>query len=200
MDKKIIFSLLGSVLVAFTFIFFVPIFYAAVIMKSFYAVIIFFVPAIITATLGITFARLGKNHRRRLPIFESALAMLAIYPLIAAIGLIPFLVTGWLFPFDAILETVSDLTSAGLSLLSPNAPYILKIWQSLLMWFGSLIFLVMLVTIMPEVSGCFGLSMSLQGGQLFSPLFGQMNTMSQRMIKIYSGLTLASFCCSSCRD
>ena len=193
MDKKIIFSLLGSVLVAFTFIFFVPIFYAAVIMKSFYAVIIFFVPAIITATLGITFARLGKNHRRRLPIFESALAMLAIYPLIAAIGLIPFLVTGWLFPFDAILETVSDLTSAGLSLLSPNAPYILKIWQSLLMWFGSLIFLVMLVTIMPEVSGCFGLSMSLQGGQLFSPLFGQMNTMSQRMIKIYSGLTLASF-------
>ena len=193
MDKKIIFSLLGSVLVAFTFIFFVPIFYAAVIMKSFYAVTIFFVPAIITATLGITFARLGKNHRRRLPIFESALAMLAIYPLIAAIGLIPFLVTGWLFPFDAILETVSDLTSAGLSLLSPNAPYILKIWQSLLMWFGSLIFLVMLVTIMPEVSGCFGLSMSLQGGQLFSPLFGQMNTMSQRMIKIYSGLTLASF-------
>ena len=193
MDKKIISSLIGSVLVAFTFIFFVPIFYAAVIMQSFYAVTIFFVPAIITATLGVTLVRLGKNHRRRLPIFESALSMLIIYPLVAAIGLMPFVLTGWLFPYNAILETISDLTSAGLSLLSPNAPYLLKIWQSLLMWFGSLIFLVMLVTIMPEVGGCFGLSMSLQGGQLFSPLFGQMNTMSQRMIKIYGGLTLLSF-------
>lgn len=193
MEKKIIASLIGSVLVAFTFIFIVPIFYAAVIMKSFYAVTIFSFPAIITATLGTILARLGKNHRRRLPIFESALSLLIIYPLIAAIGLIPFLWTGWLFPYDAVLETISDLTSAGLSLLSPNAPYILKIWQSLLMWFGSLLFLVILVTIMPEVSGCFGLSMSLQGGQLFSPLFGQMNAMSQRMIKVYVGLTFLSF-------
>ena len=193
MDKKIIFSLIGSVLVAFTFIFIVPILYAAIIMKSLYAVTVFVVPAILTAVLGVTLARFGKNHRRRLPIFESALSMLMIYPIVAAIGMIPFLSTGWLFPFDAMLETISDVTSAGLSLLSGNAPYILRIWQSLLMWFGSLIFLVMLVTIMPEVSGCFGLSMSLQGGRLFSPLFGQMNAISQQMIKVYCGLTLLSF-------
>ncbi len=61
------------------------------------------------------------------------------------------------------------------------------------MWVGSLIFLVMLVTLMPEVGGSFGLTMTLQGGQLFSPLFGQMNAMAQRMIKIYTGLTLFSF-------
>ena len=193
MDTKIIFSLLGSVLVAFSFIFVIPILYAAVAMQSFYAVTIFSVPAIFTMGLGVTLARLGKNHRRRLPIFESAISMLIVYPLIAAIGMLPFQMTGWLFPFDAILETVSDVTSAGLSLLSPNAPYILRIWQSLLMWFGSLLFLVILVTLMPEVSGCFGLSMTLQGGQLFSPLFGQMNTMSQKMIRVYVVLTFLSF-------
>ena len=193
MDKKIIASLIGSVLVAFTFMFVIPILYAAIAMRSLYAVIIFVVPAIITAVLGVTFSRYGKDHRRRLPIFESAISMLIVYPIVAAIGLIPFVWTGWLFPFDAILETISDVTSAGLSLLSKNAPYILRIWQSLLMWFGSLIFLVMLVTIMPEVSGCFGLSMSLQGGRLFSPLFGQMNAISKQMIKVYCGLTLLSF-------
>ena len=193
MDKKIISSLIGSVLIAFTFMFAIPIFYAAVVMQSFYAITVFTVPTIISAVLGISLARYGKNHRRRLPIFSAAFSMLVIYPIIAAIGMIPFVWTGWLFPYDAILETISDVTSAGLSLLSNNAPYILRIWQSQLMWFGSLIFLVMLVTIMPEVGGCFGLSMSLQGGQLFSPLFGQMNTMSQRMIKIYGGITFASF-------
>ncbi len=193
MDKKIISSLLGSVLVAFVFVFPVPILYAAIEMQSFYAVTVFSIPAIFTAILGVTLARYGKNHRRRLPIFSAALSMFIIYPLIAAIGMMPFLLTGWLFPFDAMLETISDVTSAGLSLLSPNAPYILRIWQSLLMWFGSLIFLVMLVTLMPEVGGCFGLTITLQGGQLFSPLFGQMNTMSQRMIKTYTGLTLISF-------
>ena len=193
MDKKIISSLIGNVLVSFTFMFVIPILYAAIVMRSFYAFTVFLVPAIITATLGVTLVRYGKGHRRRLPIFESALSMLIVYPLVSAIGMIPFLWTGWLFPFDAILETISDVTSAGLSLLSVNAPYILRIWQSLLMWFGSLIFLVMLVTIMPEVSGCFGLSMSLQGGRLFSPLFGQMNAISQQMIKVYCGLTLLSF-------
>ena len=193
MDKKIICAILGNILIAFTITFAIPIFYAAVISPSLYYVTIFSVTAILAATLGVTLNRLGKNHRRRLPIFESALALMSIYPLIALIGAIPFIVTGETFIVDAILETVSDVTSAGLSLMPNDAPYIFRIWQSVLMWFGSLIFLTTLVTLMPEVGGCFGLSMSLQGGQLFSPLFGQMNSMSQRMIKVYGGLTLLSF-------
>ena len=193
MDRKIIFALLGNVLIAFTLMFAIPIFYAAVIEKSFYHVIIFSATAIVTAIFGVTLNRLSVNHRRRLPIFESAAALILIYPSIALIGMLPFVLTGELFIIDAFLETVSDVTSAGLSLMQSDAPYIFKIWQSVLMWFGSLIFLTTLVTLMPEVGGCFGLSLSLQGGQLFSPLFGQMNSMSQRMIKVYGGLTLISF-------
>ena len=193
MDRKIIFAILGNVLMAFTIMFAIPIFYAAVISQSLYHVTIFSLTAIIAATSGIILNRLGVNHRRRLPIFETAAALMLIYPSIALIGMIPFLLTGELFIFDAILETVSDATSAGLSLMSSDAPYIFRIWQSVLMWFGSLIFLTTLVTLMPEVGGCFGLSMSLQGGQLFSPLFGQMNSMTQRVIKVYGGLTLLSF-------
>ena len=193
MDKKIIFALLGNVLIAFTLMFAVPIFYAAVITQSLYHVTIFSATALVTAIFGVTLNRLSVNHRRRLPIFETALALILIYPSIAIMGMLPFVFTGELFIIDAILETVSDVTSAGLSLMSNDAPYIFRIWQSVLMWFGSLIFLTTLVTLMPEVGGCFGLSMSLQGGQLFSPLFGQMNSMTQRMIKVYGGLTLISF-------
>lgn len=193
MDKKIICSLLGNILVAFTFTFAIPIIYAVTTSFSIHALLVFSLTGIFTGILGVTLARYGRNHKRRLPIFTSALVLLLSYPLIALIAMIPFLWSGWLFPFDAILETFSDVTSAGVSLLSPNAPYILRLWQSVLMWFGSLIFLIMLVTLMPDVGGSFGLSMSLQGGQLFSPLFGQMNTMAQRMIKVYGGLTILSF-------
>ena len=193
MDKKIIASLLGSVLLSFTLVYSLPILYAIFIMQSFIAVAIFSAPALLTAAISMALYSYGRGHRRRLPITESALSMLLVYPVVAVFGMLPFIVTGYLSPIDAFLETVSDVTSAGLGLMPDDAPYILRIWQSNLMWFGALIFLVMLVTLMPEIGGSFGLSMTLQGGQLFSPLFGQMNAMAQRMIKTYTGLTLVSF-------
>ena len=61
------------------------------------------------------------------------------------------------------------------------------------MWLGSLLFLIMLVSVLPEVSGCFGISLSLQGGHGFSAIIGQMNSMSWRVIKVYVALTAISF-------
>lgn len=192
MDKKIIFVMLGNALLGFALLFVLPVIYAAGFMRSVFVAIFFGAPGILAAACGLLFARLGRKHRRRLPLVESALAIILIYPLLAVFGAIPFWLAGWLPPIDAFLETVSDLTSAGISLLPERAPYILRIWQSALMWFGSLIFLIMLVTVLPEVSGCFGMTLSLHGGQNFSPIFGQMFTMAQRVLKVYAALTLLS--------
>ena len=192
MDKKIIFSLLSNVLIAFSATFVVPIFYAAVFAKNFNYAIFFLVVGILVLAVERILKKLGSGHRRRLPIFSASISMLLIYPLIAAFGFLPFVYFGILPPIDAALETISDLTSAGISLLPQTSPYIFIIWQSVLMWFGSLIFLVMLVTVMPEVSGCFGMTLSLHGGQNFSPIFGQMLVMAQRMIKVYTTLTIFS--------
>lgn len=143
---------------------------------------------------GLLFQKFGVGRFQRAPVAESATAILLMYPLIAVFGCLPFVLTGWLPPLDALLETVSDLTSAGLSILPSDAPYLLRLWQSSLMWLGSLLFLIMLVTVLPEVSGCFGISLSLQGGQGFSSVIGQMNQMSVRVIKVYTTLTAISFC------
>lgn len=192
MDKKIIFHLLGNALAVFAIIFILPITYAATVMQNFLTTIFFVLLGIFAGVVGIIFSYIGRNHRRRLPVAESALAMLLIYPVLAIIGVIPFLFTESLSPLNAALDTVSNLTSAGISLLPGTAPYILRLWQSVLMWFGSLIFLILLVTVMPEVSGCFGVSMSLQEGQSFSPLFGQMLEQSKKILKVYSLLTIIS--------
>jgi len=193
MDKKIIFSLFGNMLVSFSAIFFLPIIYCLIEMKSLRIAIFFLVLGIFVAAVGIIFGRLGKKHKRRLPIAESSTTLILTYPVLAIFGAVPFLFSGWLMPVDAVLETISDLTSAGISILPQNAPYILRLWQSLLMWFGSMIFLIWLVTLMPEVSGCFGLDLSLHGGQIFSPMFGQMFLMAKKIGRVYATLTGISF-------
>ncbi len=193
MDIKIIFNLHGNVLIAFSIIFFVPVFYAVEVMHEPDTAKIFLLTGFLTAFVGAFFVFSGKNHRRRLPAVEAALSMIFIYPLLSAIGLVPILFFDKINLIDAALDTVSNFTSSGISILPIDSPYILKLWQSLEMWFGALIFLVLTVTVMPEVGGCFGLSLSLTQGQSFSPMFGQMNNMAKRVIKIYCGMTLLSF-------
>ena len=192
MDKKIIFYLLGNSLSSFSIMFAFPAIYAATITKDFLSAAFFLATGIAAGLTGTLLIFLGKNHKRKLPVADSALAMILIYPTLALFGMLPFLFYQSLTPFDMILDTVSNLTSAGISLLSGTAPYVLRLWQSVLMWFGSLIFLILLVTVMPEVGGCFGINMSLQEGQNFSPHFGQMLDMSKKILKVYSFLTLLS--------
>ena len=170
-----------------------PIAYSLIEFRDFKSVVVFAAIGIFSIVTGIIFQRFGTGRFQRAPIAESAAAILIMYPLLAVFGSLPFILTGWLSILDALLETVGNLTSAGLSILSSDAPYILRIWQSSLMWLGSLLFLIMLVTVLPEVSGCFGISLSLQGGQNFSAIIGQMNLMSVRIIKVYSTLTAVSF-------
>lgn len=163
--------------------------FGAVNTTAFFAAI-----GIVSICAGLVFQRFGVGRFQRAPVAESAAAILLMYPLLALFACLPFVLTGWLSPLDALLETVSDLTSAGLSILPNDAPYLLRLWQSELMWLGSLLFLIMLVTVLPEVSGCFGISLSLQGGQGFSAIIGQMNLMGLRVIKVYATLTAVSFC------
>ena len=170
-----------------------PIAYAFLQFDALDAGISFAIPGLVAVGAGIILTRFGVGRFQRAPLAESAAAILLMYPIIAAFGCLPFILSGWLSPVDALLETVGDLTSAGLSLLPQNAPYILRLWQAALMWLGSLLFLIMLVTVLPEVSGCFGISLSLQGGHGFSSVIGQMNLMSLRVIKVYAALTAISF-------
>ncbi len=178
---------------AFSIMFFPPVFYAVFEMRSLPAIFSFSITGIFALVFGMIFLYLGRNHRKKLPVTESAFSILTIYPIVAIFGAIPFILSGRFSVTNSFLETVSNFTSAGLSLIPANAPYIFRIWQSLQMWYGSLIFLVMLVTILPEVGGNFGIALSLRRGQNFSPMFGQMREFAGRMVKIYAGLTGAGF-------
>ena len=191
-DIKILCYLLGRAVSAMAIAYLVPIFYALstgeIKVAAFFAALSFS-----SEILSIIFLYKGKLERQRIKISESAATIILVWPLLTLTGAIPFTATYWLSPSEAILETVSDLTSAGISLLPSNIHFALQLWQAVLMWLGSLIFLNILVTILPEVSGCFGLELSLSQGQIFSPMVGQMKYMARKILKIYSLLTALSF-------
>lgn len=169
-----------------------PIAYALIESQEPDSAVVFALTGIVSVLMGIFFFQLGIGRFQRAPIAASAAAILIMYPITAFFGCLPFVLTGCLMPLDALLETVGDLTSAGLSILPSNVPYPLILWQSSLMWLGSFLFLIMLVTVLPEVSGCFGINLSLPGGQGFSAVIGQMNLMSVRVMKVYVTLTAVS--------
>ena len=193
MNFRMILRIQSQALLTFSVTLLLPIAYTIIEFNDLEDSIAFAIPGLISVGAGIIFARFGVGRFQRAPLAESATAILLMYPIIAVFGCLPFILSGWLAPVDAFLETVGNLTSAGLSLLPHNAPYILRLWQAALMWLGSLLFLIMLVTVLPEVSGCFGISLSLQGGHGFSSVIGQMNLMSLRVIKVYAALTAISF-------
>ena len=193
MNFKMILRIQSQALLTFAATTILPILYGLYEFHMLYALVFFGTIGASALGVGIIFSRFGIGRFRRAPLAESASAVLIMYPLLAVFGALPFLLMGWLSPIDALLEAVGDLTAAGLSILPSDAPYVLRLWQSSLMWLGSLLFLIMLVTVLPEVSGCFGISLSLQGGQGFSAVIGQMNLMSLRVIKVYFVLTAVSF-------
>ncbi len=192
MNFRMILRIQSQALLTFAAANLLPVVYAIIEFNALDTTIFFATIGIFSIVTGIIFQRLGTGRFQRAPVAESAAAILLMYPLLALFGCLPFMLTGWLSPLDALLETVGDLTSAGLSLLPENAPYLLMLWQSEMMWLGSLLFLIMLVTVLPEVSGCFGITLSIQGGHGFSAIIGQMNLMSVRIIKVYVTLTAAS--------
>ena len=192
MNVKMILRIQSQALLTFSVTLLLPIAYALIEFGAVDTTIFFAAIGLVSIAAGAVFEHYGVGRFQRAPLASSATAILLMYPLLGVFGCLPFVLTGWLPPLDALLETVGDLTSAGLSILPPDAPYLLRLWQSALMWLGSLLFLLMLVTILPEVSGCFGVELSLQGGQGFGSVIGQMNLMSVRVIKVYLTLTAVS--------
>ena len=190
-DKKIIMFLLGQATAAMTLAFLLPISYA--LLHSHFDNAAFFAKlAIVSAMITSAFFYLGRGHRRRIEVVDSAVAMILVFPSMALLGAAPFVLMNQLSPINAFLETISDLTAAGVGFLPYISPFELKLWQATLMWQGSLFFVVVLVTLLPEVSGCFGMELSLSQGQIFSPMLGQMKNSARKIASVYSLLTVLS--------
>ena len=69
-------------------------------------------------------------------------------------------------------------------------PPSLVLWHGLMNWLGGLAFVVMLVTVLPQVSGCFGITLTARQSVYFSPVWRKMHQSIWQGLAIYGGLTV----------
>ncbi|MGN0940900.1 MAG: TrkH family potassium uptake protein [Selenomonadaceae bacterium] len=148
-----------------------------------------FAAFLVTMTVGEIFARYGKNHPQKFELMDAAGVMVLIWPTFSLVGMLPFLFTGLEWPIDAFFESVSCLTSTGISLLEESAPNPIFVWRCLLSWIGSLTFIILLVTVAPPVCGSLGLVVTYEQSLEFSPMIRRMQRASLRALKMYGFLT-----------
>ena len=187
MSRSLLLFLLGQVTLLAGAAMLVPFFYSLGRMTA--EVPAFLASLLLVMTAGELLAHFGKHHPPRMELLDAAALLVFGWPLAALSGAVPFVLSGALGPVDALFESVSALTSTGISVLPVDAPYALQLWRSIIAWLGSLSFVVMLVTVMPAVCGSFGLVLSYEHSLSFSPLLVRMRRSAFQAARIYVGLT-----------
>ena len=164
--------------------------------------IVYFVPALAAALVVAAFCRYrGRHHKRHLGPGEGAWYMVAAWFLLGLLGMIPYVMAGiFSSPVDAFFESVSAFTTTGTSCLADGGaalPQSLLLWHSLMEWLGGLNFILMLVSVMPQVSGCFGLTLSVHQSVAFSPMVARMQEAARQAGRIYLAITAFSMTMST---
>ena len=157
----------------------------------------YFAPALAAALMVAAFCQYrGRHHKRHLGTGRRGL--------VHGIGLGPLGTPGHdslchgrylCVAVDAFFESVSAFTTTGTSCLADGGaalPQSLLLWHSLMEWLGGLNFILMLVSVMPQVSGCFGLTLSVHQSVAFSPMVARMQEAARQAGRIYLAITAFS--------
>lgn len=159
---------------------------------------LFVLPALFAYGLGRKMIDLGTSDARgrQLTIREGVFFMSFVWLLMGIIGLMPYAISGIFPSFSAaFFEAVSSLTTTGLSCLPYDRlelPRALILWHSVMSWLGGLAFVVIMVTVLPQVSGCFGLTLSARQSIFFSPVWNRMAQSARQGTTVYAVLTVAA--------
>ncbi len=148
----------------------------------------------ITTAIGTAIWRLTSlPHQIR--ILDVFITVTSAWLLLAFVGAIPYLVTGWITaPDDAIFESISGFTTTGATVLRPiegTGPGIL-FWRSITQWMGGMGVIVLVVAVLPTV-GAGGMSLleAEAPGPTGERLTPRVRHTARRLWAVYLGFTVA---------
>ena len=139
-------KLLGAVEVLFAIFLLVPTLIALWYGEDFRIFTIIIPPLAVAGVLQYILFNESKNFRA----INGLLLMVFAWILVFLIGLVPFLLSG-MSPLDALFESVSCLTTTGMSVVSDidGSPNSLMVWRSLLQWIGGIAVIIIFMYILP---------------------------------------------------
>ncbi len=151
MNFRLTVSILGKLLVLFSFSFSVPLIAAYIFDNPYYP---FLIPAALSlltgAILGYGFKTEGELDSLRHK--ESFAIVGLIWLLMSIFGSMPYILFG-IGPIDAFFESMSGFTTTGASVLTPEElPESLLLWRSLTQWIGGMGIIVLFLAIFPNVA------------------------------------------------
>lgn len=194
MNRNLVFFLLGRVALLNGLMLVIPLICAYIWQEA--GGLLYFGPAIAaTVGIGAVLSWLGRNHKRQLGVAEGAWYMACIWLLLGGIGMIPYILSGTLGGLDAFFESIAAWTTTGISCFAADhstVPQSLLLWHSMMEWLGGLTFIVLLIAVIPQVNGRFGLTLTVRRNVSFSPLVSRMEQTARRIGIIYTGITFFS--------
>lgn len=151
-------------------------------------------PAAVALLGGAGLMYKGREHKARLLVRDSAVVLVAVWSLLSLFGMLPFWLAGGLNLAEALYESVSAVTTTGLSELSSSVSLALLFWRSILQWLGGLSIVLLLVTVIPQVSNSFGMSLVMPKSISFVQLVKPMWRITRGVALVYALMTvLAAF-------
>lgn len=138
---------------------------------------------------GLVFCWRGRRHKDHMDVREAAALLLIVWLLLALTGMLPYLFIQQMTWVDAIFESVSGVTTTGATCISGEVPQSILLWQGMTQWMGGLSILILLVTVLPQVSGCFGLSLLVRQNSPASQRLAVMWQGTLRVVKAYALVT-----------
>ena len=146
--------------------------------------------ALLMLVSGLVLTLAGRDHQRKVMVREGALLLVLVWALLGIAGMLPYILDSRLDWLDAAVESVSGFTTTGMSCIADDSPRPFLLWRSLTQWLGGLNILVILVTVLPEIGGCFGMTLSLHQSIAFSQMLGRMKKAAYGVASIYAVFTL----------
>ena len=143
----------------------------------------FGLPAALSLVLWRVFSHYGKGHRHAIGVTDGAVYLFAAWLLNSFLGALPFFLTGELSAADAFFASVAAFTPTALLFTPTGLDSSRGFWQIFQGWIGGLHFLCLLVTVMPQVGGCFGMTLSARQRTNFSPQLRRMNAAAYKMAR-----------------
>lgn len=153
--------------------------------------------AMVITLLAAVFIR-GKSaqHGDSLSVTGGAAFLFAVWIAISIAGALPYYLSGQLTGVSAFMESLSGFTTTGYTnLINLNDPALI-VWRSLTQWIGGGMILMFIATVLPAISGIFGISFAMPVALKTGIIsLSRLKKNTRRLTIIYSFITICGILC-----
>ena len=150
MDARIIYYVLGRLVMAETITMFIP--FAMALYNRESSVAGFAVALGLSASVGLVLQTNGRKRNTELSMREGIAITGFGWALATGLGMLPYVCGGYLNALDAVFESISGFSGTGATVFSSltGVPQSILFWRMMTHWFGGLGIIVIFIALLPQ--------------------------------------------------